>query len=365
MKDGTRVPDPLVPGRPTLSTVVAPPGWTRVRKVVGVALALGLIALAVTVLREVTREITWAEVQTAVGRVPAGPVVASMVLAAMAMLTMGLYDVLSCRIAGIRAVPAHIAGIAGFCGYALSNALGFHILLGGSVRYRIYASNGLSAREIAQILTLSLGTIWLAVGALFGVVFLLEPLAVPMFGSRLPILTQLLGAGLLAVLVVLVIWLWPGRSGLRLFGWIFPVPDGRGAILQILLGLSDFAQAAAALYVLLPDDVRIGFLGFSLIFMSSFIAGSLSHSPGGLGVFEAGILLGLGAANRPDVIAAILVFRLTYYIIPFLVAVAALFLMETSRGLRGWTWAWVRFPLLLTLASGIVAVLVFLIADLR
>jgi phosphatidylglycerol lysyltransferase len=274
---------------------------------------------------------------------------------------MALYDVLSCRLVGIRSVPAWLAAQAGFCGYALSNALGFHVILGGSVRYRIYASRGLSAKAIAQILAMSLGTIWLAVGTLFAVVFVLQPMAVPVFGPRLPYLTQLLGLGLGVGIVGLVIWLWPGRSGLTVLGWKFPVPSGRGAIAQILLGLADFGLAAAALYVLLPPDLKPDFLAFSLIFMTSFIAGSLSHSPGGLGVLEAGILLGLGAGNRPDAIAALVVFRLTYYILPFAVAVASLALMEATRGLK--SWRSLLGPVLITGGFGVVAALVFWLAD--
>jgi phosphatidylglycerol lysyltransferase len=95
--------------------------------------------------------------------------------------------------------------------------------------------------------------------------------------------------------------------------------------------------------------------------MSSFIAGSLSHSPGGLGVLEAGILLGLGAGNRPDAIAALVVFRLTYYILPFIVAVISLALMEATRGLKSWNA--LLGPVLITGGFGVVAALVFWLAD--
>lgn len=361
MEDGQDISGPRSPAPPHQITPVTPPdSWSRVSRWLGPVLALGLIALAVTVLREITREITWAEVRSGVRAVPWPQIAVSIAFAALAMVTMGLYDVLSCRLAGIRRVPAALAGLAGFSGYALSNALGFHVILGGSVRYRIYASNGLTAQEIAQILALSLGTIWLAVGTLFAVVFLFEPMAVPIFG-RTPYLTQLLGGGLAIFLIALVVWLWPGRSGISVLGWRFPVPNGPGAIAQIALGLADFGLAAAALFVLMPGDVVPGFLPFALIFMTAFIAGSLSHSPGGLGVFEAGILLGLGAGNRPDVIAALIVFRLTYYILPFGVAVVALALHEATRGLK--TWRWAARPVLITLGFGAVATIVFILVD--
>jgi phosphatidylglycerol lysyltransferase len=359
MDHGKDIPAPAA-AAPRIAPVTPPPNWARYTRWLGPIAALGLIALAVTILREITREITLAEVRLAVRAVPFPQIGASIMLATLAMGTMALYDVLSCRLAGIRSVSAWLAGWAGFCGYALANALGFHVLLGGSVRYRIYASAGLSTQQIAQILAMSLGTIWLAVGALFAVVFVTEPLAVPLFRHQ-PELTQLAGAAIGAALIGLIVWLWPGRSGLHLFGWRFPVPDGRGAILQIVLGLTDFGLAAGALYVLLPGDLKPDFLAFSLIFMTSFIAGSLSHSPGGLGVLEAGILLGLGAGNRPDAIAALVVFRLTYYILPFAVAVVSLALMEATRGLK--SWHSLLGPVLITGGFGIVAAMVFWLAD--
>jgi phosphatidylglycerol lysyltransferase len=360
MDDGKTTQNSRPGPPPAIKTVTPPDRWRRVSRWLGPVAALALIALAATVLREITREITWTEVRMAVRAVPLPQIAASIAFAALAMVTMALYDILSCRLAGIHRVPARIAGLAGFSGYALANALGFHVLLGGSVRYRIYATQGLSAQEIAQILTLSLGTIWLAVGTMFSVVFLVEPMAVPVFG-RTPLLTQLLGAGIGIALIALIVWLWPGRSGLRLFGWTFPVPDGKGAIAQIVLGVADFGLAAAALYVLVPPDLRPDFLPFALIFMTAFIAGSLSHAPGGLGVFEAGILLGLAAGHRPDAIAALIVFRLTYYILPFLVAVLALGLMEATRGVQNWRWA--ARPILITLGLGLLAAVIFFVVD--
>lgn len=362
MQDGTDIDRPAPPGVPPradLAPVTPPAGWKRITRWLGPVLALGLIVLAAAVLREITREITFAEVRAAVRGVPLPQIAASIAFATLAMFTMALYDILSCRLAGLRDVPARLAGIAGFCGYALANALGFHVILGGSVRYRIYAGWGLSTGQIAQILALSLGTIWLAIGTLFAVVFVVEPMAVPVFG-RQPLLTQIVGAGIGIFLIGLIAWLWPGRAGLTLLGWRLPVPDGKGALMQIALGLADFGLAAAALYVLIPDDLQPGFLAFSLIFMTAFIAGSLSHAPGGLGVFEAGMLLGLGAANRPDAIAALVVFRLTYYILPFAVAVVTLALMEATKGLKSWR---ALLPtVLVTLGLGAIGAFIFWLA---
>ncbi|MCR8726806.1 hypothetical protein [Frigidibacter sp. ROC022] len=349
---------PPAADRPQLATAAPGSRWARLGHWLGPVMALGLIVLAVVVLREVTHEITLAAVRKAVRAVPLAHILASLGLAVLAMMTMGLYDVLSCKIAGLRHVPVRLAAVAGFCGYALANALGFHIILGGTVRYRIYIANGLTAQQIAQILALSLGTIWLSVAAVVAVVFMLEPAMIPLFRWA-PAATQAVGAGLGLALLALIVWLWPGRSSISILGWRFPVPNGPGAIAQTALGVIDFGLAAGALYVLLPGDLQPAFLPFSLIFITAFLAGALSHSPGGLGVLEAGILLGLGAVNRPDAVAALVVFRLTYYIVPFLVAVAALVVMETFRYDRPWRTFW--RPAAITAALGLLVVLLLVL----
>lgn len=359
MQDGKDIERPE-PAPPQVSLVTSPPSWSRISRWLGPLVAIGLIALAAAVLRQITREITFAEVSAAVHAVPWTPFLSSLGFAAVAMVTMALYDVLSVRLAGIRSLPTRVAAIAGFTGYAVSNAIGFHIIVGGSVRYRIYAAAGLTARQIAQIIALSLGTIWLAVGALYAVVFVAEPMAVPIFGHE-PHLTRILGVAVGVALIALIIWLWPGRTAISVFGWVFPVPNGRGALAQMALGLADFGFATAALYVLIPHDLRPDFLPFALIFITAFLAGSLSHSPGGLGVLEAGVLLGLGAGNRPDAVAALIVFRLTYYLLPFAGAVVALALMEATRSFRSWRWA--MRPILVTIGLGFLATAVFILVD--
>ena len=346
-----------IPPRPEITPVAMPPFWQRVTHLLGPVLALALVALAVWVLRDITREITWKQLRVAVEAIPPHHLLASLGLAVLAMGTMAQYDVLSCRLAGLRHVPGRLAGLAGFCGYAVSNALGFHVILGGTVRYRIYSTNGLDARAIAQIVAMSLGTIWLAIGALYAVVFVIEPGSLPVL-AHAPHLTRSLGVVLGLAWLSAVIFLWRGRRDISIFGWRFPVPNGPGAIAQTVLGVADFGLAAAALYVLLPVDLRPSFPAFSLIFITAFIAGSLSHSPGGLGVLEAGILLALGAANRPDAVAALVGFRLTYYLIPFIVAAATLLWMEAMRGPTLVRWA--LGPVLATLGTGAAVVVAFL-----
>jgi uncharacterized membrane protein YbhN (UPF0104 family) len=93
---------------------------------------------------------------------------------------------------------------------------------------------------------------------------------------------------------------------------------------QIVLACADIALAAAVGYVLIAPSVEISFAQYLGIYVISTAAGIASHVPGGLGVFEAGLLLMLPEAPIDVVLAAALAYRLVYLLGPL--AFAATFL---------------------------------------
>jgi uncharacterized membrane protein YbhN (UPF0104 family) len=71
-----------------------------------------------------------------------------------------------------------------------------------------------------------------------------------------------------------------------------------------------------------------------VIFVSATLLGFASHSPGGLGVFDAAMLVGLWQMDREDLLAGMLLFRVLYYIAPFVVSVILLTFREVILGAR-------------------------------
>ena len=60
------------------------------------------------------------------------------------------------------------------------------------------------------------------------------------------------------------------------------------------------------------------FLG---VYVASYTAGLAANLPGGIGVFDTAILLGLAPyLSAPHIVGAIVVFRLYYYVIPLFLA---------------------------------------------
>jgi len=78
------------------------------------------------------------------------------------------------------------------------------------------------------------------------------------------------------------------------------------------------------MYMLVPDEPNIGFITLAVIFVSATLLGFASHSPGGLGVFDAAMMVALWQFDKEDLLAGLLLFRLLYYIVPFILSLAIL-----------------------------------------
>ena len=112
------------------------------------------------------------------------------------------------------------------------------------------------------------------------------------------------------------------------------LPGGPLTLLQIAIGIVDLGFCALAMYVLVPDEPNLGFVVVAVIFVSATLLGFASHSPGGLGVFDAAMLVGLWQMDREDLLAGMLLFRVLYYLAPFVISVAMLTLREIIMGTR-------------------------------
>src|SRR6266571_4682690 len=105
---------------------------------------------------------------------------------------------------------------------------------------------------------------------------------------------------------------------------------GNAAVLG--LGIAYHPEAAAAI-----DQLPAWFnraAAFAIIVVSATLLGFASHSPGGLGVFDAAMLVGLWQMDREDLLGGMLLFRVLYYIAPFIISVILLTFREVILGAR-------------------------------
>src|SRR6185437_16755218 len=98
----------------------------------------------------------------------------------------------------------------------------------------------------------------------------------------------------------------------------------------------DLSCCSLAMYMLMPNEPNLGFITIAVIFVAATLLGFASHSPGGLGVFDATMLLALleYEYDREQLLASLLLFRLLYYITPFAIALTILGGRELWLSLR-------------------------------
>jgi uncharacterized membrane protein YbhN (UPF0104 family) len=113
------------------------------------------------------------------------------------------------------------------------------------------------------------------------------------------------------------------------------LPSGPSTLLQIGIGIVDLGFCALAMYMLIPEEPSIGFVTLAVVFVSATLLGFASHAPGGLGVFDAAMLVALWQFDKEDLVAGLLLFRLLYYLVPFALALAILGTREVWLNMQG------------------------------
>lgn len=149
-----------------------------------------------------------------------------------------------------------------------------------------------------------------------------------------PQLNRVLAVALLLGVIAFLVWTWLSPRSFGSRRWPIRFPSGPVVLLQIAIGILDLGAAALAMYVLLPHGMDIGIFRVTAVFIAATLLGFASHTPAGIGVFDAAILIGLAGEEREAVIAALLMFRFLYHFLPFLLALGLFGGLEGWRSLR-------------------------------
>ncbi len=290
----------------------------------GPFLGLSLFAVALWVLHHELKEYHYHDIVRHFKDLPANHFFLGLGLTIVSYFIMTSYDTLALRY--IRyPLPYRKIALASFIGYAFSNNIGLSMLAGGSVRFRLYSAWGLSVEEITKVVVFCSLTLWVGFLTLCGIVFLFEPMVIPK-ALHLPFVS-VRPIGMIFIFLVggYLLWSLLRKKPLRILYWEFPLPSFRVFLAQIAVSSLDWALAGTILYVLLPSFSEPSYLGFLGIYLLAQTAGLVSQIPGGLGVFEAVIVLLLSPKLPASaVLGSLFAYRLIYYLIPLGVAAVML-----------------------------------------
>ena len=297
------------------------------------ALTLFFLLAVPALLYILARNLDWGEVRQALSDYSAQTLLVGALIACASYLVFACYDLLGRHYSRHHLPARQVLPVAMVC-YAFN--LNFTTWIGGvAMRYRLYMRLGLSASTVTRILSLSLLTNWTGYMALAGVIFALRLVQLPDNWGLGVTGLQLVGFALLGLVSAYIgicafsrqrVWHLRERS--------ITLPSLRMAVLQLCLGAANWSLMAALIFWLLPEGASYtSVLGVLLI---SCMAAVVAHIPAGLGVLEAVFLALLQHQySQASLIAALLAYRVLYYLLPLMLAsVTYLVLEKRAKTLR-------------------------------
>jgi glycosyltransferase 2 family protein len=311
----------------------SPGGGARL-KGLGIVIGVVIAAAAIYALTRTLKHIDYNEVFAVVRNTHPGLIALALMLVVTSYVSLTLYDLLALRTIGRSNVPYRIAALASFTSYPIAHGVGAVSLVSPAIRYRIYSYHGLGVIDVANICFLTGLTFWMGNLTALGFGLFYAPDAIGLIDHLPPQANQWLAVALVLAVASFVIWTWLAPRNIGTRQWPVRLPSGPMVLLQIVIGLFDLGAAAMAMYVLIPASLNIGIFPLTAVFIAATLLGFASHTPAGIGVFDATILLGLGGDDTDPLIAALLMFRVLYHFLPFVLALCLFGGVEGWRSLR-------------------------------
>ncbi|MDB5397458.1 MAG: mprF [Rhodospirillales bacterium] len=306
--------DPSPISSPTAVTL-----WEGVKRRAGIIATIAVFLLALAAMQHLLRDFHYHQIIAQLKSLSAKQLLIGVFCTVGSYWALTFYDLSALRYVGIK-LPYRLIAFASFTGYAVSNNIGFALISGGSVRFRLYSAAGVSAGDIARIVVFA-GVTFTA--GLFGIgsfAFLIAPGELGPVAHIAPPMASALGGIALALVLATLVTAAINRRPIRIWRLRIAVPSPRMVAAQILISGVDIALAAAVLYVVLPPLTGIGYWGFLGLFSIALLLGVVSNVPGGIGVFESVMLLGLHRTDSAGVLGGIIAYRAIYFLLPLIVA---------------------------------------------
>jgi len=304
---------------------------------------IGFAAVAVSLWllhREFKGEAVGPEVWDHLKSISPGHYLLAILSTLVAYAALAWYDRIALLHLGVKNISWVFISLCSFTTYALAHNIGATVFSGGMVRYRAYHSKGLSAAQVAVLvavcsLTFALGTVLLG-----GIISVLEPEQLSRFRGKLPgnlqyltdpTTARLVGVVFLSGVVIYVIGSVFRFRPLIIKGFRLEYPKPGIAVRQLLAAPLELLGAAGIIFFSLPDAGNPGYFAVLAVFIASFSAALWSNAPGGLGVFEWFFISAMPEMPKTQVLAALLVFRLFYLLIPFFLSIFVVVIFERNR----------------------------------
>ena len=302
--------------------ITTKPWWPWLKRIVTAA----FFTLVAWLLISQARSIEWHKVFSSLQGYPLTAAGGAAALALASFVLYSCFDLLGRRYTGHQLGTATVMTTT-FVSYVFNLNLG-SVVGGVALRYRLYSRLGLDSGAITRVMSLSMLTNWMGYVLLAGLVFSLQPPRLPASWSIAAADLRLIGFALLAVaLAYLAACAFSRQRTLRLRGHEIELPSFRMAALQLLMGAGNWLIMSGIIFVLLQQ--RVAFSAVVATLLLAAIAGVITHIPAGLGVLEA-VFVALLSHQLPryELLAALIAYRVIYYLTPLAVATVVYLVIE-------------------------------------
>jgi phosphatidylglycerol lysyltransferase len=294
--------------------------------------AVAMVGFAAFILVKALRHYDVSEILRRFHDIPPSRVAAGLGCVVVSYVLQATYDYLALASLGRGASYAKSVFCA-FIANAFTNNIGLSLLTGPSIRFRFHSAWGYTPLEIAEVVGMTKLAFFNGLFTMAGLTQVIDPVKLPESWPHVSV--RLLG--FLCLLPAVVTFIWNGAAHgrtIRLGRLRMTRPAQGVLLLQTVVSGSHLIFAAFTLYFLLPLDAlaSAGFggpAGFLASFMAIKFAAMFIPVPGSLGVFE-GAAVALLTPALPDypLLGGLLAYRLLFYLIPFVVALALLVAYE-------------------------------------
>ena len=302
----------------------------RVQDIAWPVIGLGAVAISSWFLFKELHGLSFASLRNAIASITPARWLAAIASTSLAYAALSWYDQIALLHLG-RRLSWRFVALASFTAYAIAHNVGASVLSGAVIRYRAYSTKGLSVAEIGVLVAFCSFTFALGAAMLGALLLLFWPEIVERFDGA-PLWVGRIGAVvLLAAPSLFVVGSLLHFRPFKLGGFELVYPRPPVAARQLLAGPLELVGAAGIVFFALPAAANPGFLVVLGVFLASFSLALVSHAPGGLGVLEIAFLEGMPDVPQANVVAALLVFRLLYLILPLVFALGVVLVFERDR----------------------------------
>ncbi len=316
-KGARRHSEPSLPANP----------WKRW---LSLAITIALFGVALVILRHLLADYSLAQIVASLHRIGWRYIWASLGLTVLGYGALVGYDYLSLRLAGHPIALRHMWS-SSFISHAVQNSAPMSIVAGGGLRYRLFSKLGITGSVTATVVAGNLLTFVIGLFAVAGLSFVIAPIPIPPL-FHLPITSlRPLGVVFLVLVAAALLYAEFGSGRLRLWRLAIDLPRGSMLRSQLLVSIADWLLSSTALYVLLIAAGPVSYSKFLSGYLLVEIVTQVFPLPGGIGVFEAAMLL-----LRPPELAApfetvaLLVYRVVYFLVPLFFATGILALQASD-----------------------------------